>query len=341
VATLKDLSKHLGLSLTQTSRAINNHDDVSAETKRRVHEAARELGYSVNLSARSLVTGKSSLIGLIRPGHLSVPKDTAVFETITGLSMEFSNRDLQFVLQMTNEDANAADAYKMAISSGAFGGFVLIEAKEDDSRIAVLKAANVPYVVHGRVGPDPRHPYFDIDNAGVSYAHVAHLTALGHKKIALLCGQPEFSFAARRVEGYKQALADAGLAFDPSLITYGPMTEDQGLIATIKQFSEPNDRPTALVCSNILLAKGAYAALHALGLSIPHEVSVVAHDDVLSDVRASAFHPALTVTKSPFSQSWVNLADILEGILRNKSVPKQVIAAHEFHDRSSTSTPIN
>lgn len=340
MTTLKDLSRHLGLSVTQVSRAINDHDDVSASTKERVREAAKELGYSVNLTARSLVTGRTGMVCLIRDGHLNLPEHTSGFEVISGLSMEFSQRGYQFNLQMTPEGTDPVKVYKKAVASGSFDGFILTDATVNDERVALLEELGVPFVVHGRVGEDPKHAYFDIDNYGVALHQVRHLTKLGHKRIGLLNGRDGYVYSESRIDGYKDGLAEAGIAFDERLIRSGPMIEDQALISTIAMFQDIDPAPTALICSNILLAKGAYHALSALNLSIPQDVSVIAHDDVLSSIRASAFYPALTVTKSPFEDGYSVIADILcSRIDPSQKDVESVEVPFKFIERASTDKP--
>ncbi|TCL01182.1 LacI family transcriptional regulator [Shimia isoporae] len=337
MATLKDISAHLGLSVTQVSRAINDHSDVSEATKKRVREAATELGYVANQSARSLVTGRSGLVCLIRPGGLAGPADISALETVSGLSTAFFERDMQFVLHMMPPEEDVIPAYQRAIASGSFDGFVITETRPDDARVSLLEEMKVPFVVHGRTTEDARHPYFDIDNFEVGRQHVAYLAGLGHKRIALLNGPLDFAYAEFRLNGYKSALDHAGLKFDADLTVHGPMTEGNGIVWTARLFEDGPNRPTALICGNTLLAKGAYTALEAMGLKIPDDVSVVAHDDSILDIRGSAFFPSLTVTKSPFSESSVNLAEILCAEI-NKENDRDIhrLADVAFIERAST-----
>ncbi|MEP1931340.1 MAG: substrate-binding domain-containing protein [Roseibium sp.] len=337
MATLKDISKHLGLSVTQVSRAMNNHSDVSKATRDRVQAAAKELGYAVNMSARSLVTGRSGLVSLIRPGGLSGPADITYLETISGLSNEFFKRGLQFVLHMVPIGEDALPIYHKAAASGSFDGFILTDLTPDDPRVALLTEMGVPFVAHGRSATHARHSYFDIDNFDVARQHVKHLAKLGHKRIALLNGPQNYAYSKYRLDGYLAALGEMGLAYDPDLVVSTLMTEGHGMVLTARLFEDGPARPTALICGNILLAKGAYKAFEAMDMRIPNDVSVVAHDDVIHDIRGSAFYPSLTVTKSPFSESWTNLADILCLEIQGKTTQKsQRLADVEFIARASS-----
>lgn len=337
MANLKDISRHLGISVTQVSRALNGHSDVSEQTKERVHAAAKKLGYAVNLSARSLVTGQTGLVCVITPGGLAGPEDVASLETISGLSLEFLERDLQLAVQISPSDVDPLPTYRKAVASRSFDGFVLMGMQSDDVRVPFLQELGVHFVGHGRAQPDATHPYFDIDNHAVALAQVDHLTALGHRRIALLNGPDGYAYSAYRLAGYQEGLAKAGIAFDPSLVVSGRMTEGLGMIATARLFADADSSPTALICGDVPIAKGAYAALGAMNLDIPNDVSVIAHDDVLMNLRASAFYPSLTVTRSAFRNSWAPLVSILQASIAGEtSVAQQVVDTSEFIIRAST-----
>ncbi len=100
MATLRDISRELGLSVTQVSRALNGHDDVSEETRARVQDIAKALKYQPNLTARKLVTGKSGIVGLVLPQVPTAPEDTLFVQIVGGLSRHFSRRQMQFVLHI-------------------------------------------------------------------------------------------------------------------------------------------------------------------------------------------------------------------------------------------------
>lgn len=314
MATLKDIAAMLGLSVTQVSRALNDHSDVNEATRQRVKEAAKSLHYQPNISARKLVSGRSGMVGLVVSHEAQRDDDGLFMEVVSGLSGQFSGRGMQFVLHIAQGDEPVVNVYQRLIGSGALDGFVLTEPLDDDPRIAFLTAQGVPFVVHGRGIPGATYPYFDIDNHGLSQASTVHLLAHGHRRIALINGIAGRAYATARIAGYEAALRDAGVAPQPDLLCQGRMDEAQGLISTLRLF-DGDAPPTAIVCGNILIAKGVYRALEALGLRIPEDVSVIAHDDHLPTLRGSAFYPALTVTTSPLRDSWLPLADFLAGAI--------------------------
>ncbi len=118
MANLKDLSRHLGLSVTQVSRALNGYSDVSEETRKRVQKAARQFNYQPNLSARKLARGHSGMIALVRRHFPSINEDPMFLHVVTGLSLEFSKRDMQLVLHVSPEDEDIIQVHQKLFAGG-------------------------------------------------------------------------------------------------------------------------------------------------------------------------------------------------------------------------------
>lgn len=342
MATLKDIARLLDLSITQVSRALNDHSDVSEETRLRVKDAARAMNYHPNASARKLVSGRSGMVGLVVPHHRDIGQDGIFLEVVAGLSAQFSGRGMQFVLHIMAEQEPAIPVYQKLIGKAMLDGFVLIDPEDHDPRIDFLNKSGIAFVVHGRTAKAMEYPHFDIENEQLAYDLTMHVTARGHRRVAFLNGMAGRSYVTRRAQGYRDALRDGGAEDLPHLHLNGEMDEANGLTATIRLFSGDAPRPTAIVCGNVRLARGAYQALSALRLSVPGDVSVVAHDDELPALRASAFFPALTVTKAPLRDSWEPLADCLAGAIAGKPLSElQRIGSFVFIERNSVADAPN
>jgi LacI family transcriptional regulator len=340
MATLKDIARALDLSITQVSRALNDHSDVNEATRLKVKATARAMNYHPNASARKLVSGRSGMVGLVVPQHRNIGQDGIFLEVVAGLSAQFSGRGMQFVLHIMAEHEPAIPVYQKLIGKALLDGFVLIDPQDHDPRIDFLRKAGIAFVVHGRVGKTMDYPYFDIENHTLAYDLTHHLVTKGHRRIAFLNGMAGRSYVTVREQGYRRALQDAGIEDNPGLHLNGEMDEASGLTGTIRLFSGPGPRPTAIVCGNVRLARGVYQALAALGLSVPGDVSVVAHDDELPGLRASAFFPALTVTKAPLRDSWKPLADCLAGAIEGQTLSGlQRIGTYTFIERNSVAQP--
>lgn len=310
MTTLRDLSRHLSLSVTQVSRALNGHSDVNEETRLRVVEAAKTLKYQPNLSARKLATGRSGMVGLVLPGKPTSPGDALFVQMIAGLSSYFSRQQRQFVLHIASPGDDLIEVYRRLIDGGGLDGFVLLSPQVDDPRVAFLRARGIPFVIHGRTTPAPDYPFFDIDNENVGYTLTRILTRRGHRRIVFLNGPARHTYVEWRRDGYLRALAEAGIAPDPAHHVYAEMTEATGMIGALRLLTGPAP-PTALVCGNTLILKGVFQTVTSLGLRIPQDVSVVAHDDDLPGTRAAGFDPAVTVTHAPLETSWQPIAELL------------------------------
>jgi LacI family transcriptional regulator len=320
MTTLRDISRQLGLSVTQVSRALNGHDDVSEDTRARVTALATALKYQPNLTARKLVMGKSGIVGLVLPQVPTAPEDSLFVQIVGGLSRHFSRRQMQFVLHIAAPEDDIIDVYHRLINAGSLDGFVVLEPRRDDARIAFLRQRGVPFVVHGRHEAQPDYPYFDIENDGVAQTLTRYLIDRGHRRIVFLNGRAGRSYVEDRRLGFFAALAAAGITPTPDLHAYGEMTEGSGLVAAVRFWGGDEPGPTAVVCTSMRIAKGLLEGLRALGRRVPEDVSVVAHDDALPGLRADHLDPPLTCTYAPLENSWQPLADILAGAVDGQPV---------------------
>lgn len=338
MATLKDVAKKAGLSVTQVSRALNNHSDVNAQTRERIQAVARSLNYQPNMSARKLVSGRSGMVGVVVPQSPDLASDGLFIEVITGLSTYFSARSMQLVVHIAPKGTDILSVYRKLIGNGALDGFVLINTVTDDERVKLLMDLGMPFVVHGRIDDDPKYSFFDIDNEGIFRDLTQYLLSLGHQKIALLNGSGGRGYSEARLRGYQQALIGAGLVPTSSLVRNDEMTVAFGLVSTIDLFRDSHHAPTAIICGSARIAKGAYQALDALKLSVPDDVSVVAHDDHLTNLQTAAFYPALTVADAPLRDSWEPLAECLVEVIAGAPLSQtQRIGTHQMIIRQSTS----
>ena len=307
MATLKKIGAELGLSVTTVSRALNGFPEVSAATRAKVRDTADRLGYRPNRVAQRLVTGRSGMVGMIVKIKPDMSADQTFFEILTGLTAALSAREVDLVLAV-DQEADPVLPYKRMLERDILDGFVLNAPVPFDPRVEFLAARGIPFVMHGQDRPEPAYPTYGIDNRAVSADSVRLLAQLGHRRIALVNGDPAAAYAADRRTGFEAAMAAHGLAAD--LIRDGASLERHGYTEALDLLSQPG-APTALVCCSTLVAAGVMAAVRDRGLHVPADVSVVAHDDALPQLRAIGFEPALTVTRSPMRDACGPLANML------------------------------
>jgi LacI family transcriptional regulator len=172
----------------------------------------------------------------------------------------------------------------------------------------------VPFVIHGRLDGPEDYPFYDIDNEGVGRRLTEVLLAGGHRRIAVLNGPRGRSYAEARRRGHLAALDAWGVAPELDLHRFGPMTEAEGHLAALALWGRGR-RATAVQCGSMRLARGVTRTLAALGLEVPGDVSVVAHDDAFPGFAPTSFEPRLTTTRSPLAEGWPHLARMLVAAL--------------------------
>ena len=319
MVTLKDIGQHLGISATQVSRALGGYPDVSETTRRRVEEAVERLGYLPNPAALRLRSGRSGIVGLVVPEHSEQEESNILLEIMLGLAMEFWKRDTLVVLNVMPKPVPSEQSYTRLFRQGAVDGFVVVNPSADPGSLAFLSREGIPFVTHGRAGTIADHPFVDLDNRAVGAMMAARLVGLGHRRIAMIDG-PEDSFSAEeRLAGMRASMAEAGCAPDAALICRGMMTEHFGVAACRRLFADPVRAPCALMVGNMVLATGVMRALDEMGLSVPGDVSVMAHDDVLTRYPRSALSPDLSGTSSAFAEAWVEIAGALTGAIEGQA----------------------
>lgn len=279
---LKQLSARLGLSATTVSRALNGYDDVSAKTRERVEQMARELGYQPNRTARRLARGRADAVGLVYPLDAGDLGDPRFLEVIEGLSDRLEAADMDLLLASARERTELR-TYERLVSGGQVDGVIVARTRVVDERIDYLRRTGVPMVAYGRTAEPDDFPWFDFDNEAGMVLAVQQLVALGHRRIAYLHAPLALCFAAQRHAGYQRAMQAAGLPTEPALVLEGGLSRRTGQAAARRLLAGPQ-RPSALIVDNNLCGVGAVRALLDEGVRIGDELSVIVYDGVPEDM---------------------------------------------------------
>lgn len=333
---LKQLSQLLGISQTTISRALNGYPEVSAETRRRVMEAAEKTGYRPNAAAQRLATGKVGSIGLVMPIGEHHRSDVHFGEFLSGLGEEASRSGFHLVI-MPTEPENERDALRGLAASGSVDGIYLAYMKNNDPRIAMMQSLSLPFLVHGRsVGVEEDYPYLDVDNEGAFRDATQLLLQLGHTRIGLLNGPEGYDFTYRRCLGVEKALAANGLTLHANNKRHSSMTDEEGYLGMEALLSRP-EKPTAILCASTALALGAIRSLNQRGLKPGKDISLIAHDDVLPLLKPDNFSVPLTTTRSSLRAAGVRVGQRLINRIKNDQMePYQELWKAELVVRAST-----
>lgn len=307
---LRQLSAFLELSQTTVSRALNGYPEVNAETRRRVEDAARRHGYRPNPSARRLATGKAGMIGCVMPSGAAVDIDPHFVEFLSGLGDFARGQGLDLALSPTGIDDELA-TYRRVVANKQVDALYISSPLPSDPRISLLDQLGLTYIVHGRSEGLPfEYPYLDIDNEGAFRGAAELLIQLGHTRIALINGKTSETFAILRERGLRAAMTQRGLALPPSRIRSLAMTDEGGYRAA-RELLETSPRPTAILCSSLIMSLGVFRAARELGLEIPSDLSIISHDDVFAWLKPENFSVPLTATRSSIRAAGERVAERL------------------------------
>jgi len=314
---LKDLAGQLGLSQTTVSRALNGYPEVNEETRRRVLDAARRFDYRPNASARRLATGRAGAIGAVLQTDRNLLLDPHYVEFLAGLGERLAESEIDIVLSPTRRHDELA-SYRRIAAGTRVDALILSSPLVEDPRVGLLTKLGIPFVLHGRTVSAAPHAWLDIDNEGAFRHATKHLLDLGHTRIRLINGSARFTYAAARERGYRDALADRGLAVEDRFIAEGYMTDEVGY-RFAERFLAERPRPTALLVSSMMMALGAFRAIRAAGLELGKDVSMIAHDDVFPFLNADRMVPPMSTTRSSIRAAGTRVAELAVELLAGRA----------------------
>lgn len=330
---LRDVAEHAGVSVKTVSNVVHGHPGVSREMRERVQASIESLGYLPNISARSLRTGRSGLIGLALP-RISDPYFTEVAAAVIDAA---AGRGLSVLVEQTDGDAlREAEVLHghrpTLVDALIFSPIAISQELLDNASPAV------PVVLLGEHLFASRRSRVAIDNVAASAEAVSHLLRLGRRRIAAV-GAKRGSTAATaelRLQGYRKALSEAGVAHAAELeVPVQHFSWDEGA-AAVDRLVEKGVTFDALFCFNDLMALGALEALQRHGIRVPDDVAVVGFDDVPQSRHAT---PGLTTVAPDIDVLARAAVDRLLARLADPSLTESdsIVVPHTLVVRGSTS----
>lgn len=270
--TSHDVARLAGVSQPTVSRALRDDTQVSAETRRRVREAAEQLGYTPSRRGRSLSTRATGQVALV-VGTLGNPFYTQAIEHLHGRLSAVGRR----VVVLDDEPYSPSPLE--ALLDGSIDGAVLTTATLDATLPGELVARGLPVVLFNRMTDrDDADACVSENERGAALA-AGELARLGHRRIAAAFGPRETSTGRDREAGFRAALAEAGLDLPDARVRRGPFTVEAGAQA-LAELVAARHPPTALFCANDVVAFGALNAAHRLGIAVPGDLTVIGFDDI-------------------------------------------------------------
>ncbi len=328
--SIYDVAKRAGVSIKTVSLVINRQPNVSLQTRTAVLAAIDALAYRPNVFARGLASERSYLIGLLH----DVAPGSYIADLQLGALARCREEGYHLIVELLNpqEDLDLNQRVRSLVSESVLHGVILTPPLCDE-RIVMeeLSRAQTPFV---RIAPGTRMagtPAISIDEYKAAYEMTAYLIGLGHRRIGFVKGKPDHGSARVRFEGYRAALADAGISFQDELCAQGFFSYQSGLEAGEKLLSGKN-RPTAIFAGNDDMAAGVLAVSQRFNLRIPTDLSLAGFDD---SIVAQVVWPRVSSCRQPLKEMAAAAVSILTQ-KRTHDRPHERQLAHELVVREST-----
>jgi LacI family transcriptional regulator len=298
MANIRDVAKRAGVSVKTVSRIINNEPLVRDETRSKVLLAMQDLNYMPNISAQRMARGESRVIGLLQHrGNVS----HYITEILRGMMEICTAEGYGVTIYAYNTDKpNSRMLVRQEILQLVGQQFVdgllfTPPCDSSDELLAELQAMSAPFVRISPSNPRLPYPYVNTQDRQGAYEMTAHLISLGHTRIGFITGALDHAESHDRLAGFKAALADNRIAFDPDLLQNGDYSYEAGLICgrTLLRRADP---PSAIFASNDDMAAGVMYTAAQLGIAVPDQLSVAGFDD---DRISSRIWPGLTTVRQP------------------------------------------
>jgi len=318
--TLQDIATRLGVSVATVSRALAGYPGVAPTTRQRVLQAAQEMGYHPNVTARRLQKQRTDTIGFIIPTFGPRFSDPYFSELLAGIGNAAAEQDYDVLVSTCSPDtSDEMQAYERFVQGRRVDGMLVVRTREHDTRIAYLLEQQFPFVAFGRSHVKDDFCYLDVDGtAGIREA-TRHLINLGHRHIAIILPPENMMFAHYRWLGFEEAMAEAGLPIEESLVEHGELTERSGYEVG-RAFLTRGDPPSAIIACNDLMALGVVSAAQGLGLTVGRDVAVIGFDDVS---LAAHSHPPLTTVRQPIYEIGQRICRMLIQLIEGEALEER------------------
>lgn len=327
--TIVDVAEAAGVSHATVSRVLNNRGYIGEATRQKVLDAVDRLGYVANVQARSLAGGASLLVGMVVPSFY----DTYLGRLSQSIDLELARLNYRLAVFPTHRNQEAELEYINRVISGLVDGVLLVLPGHLDDYLDTLKRQQFPYVLIDSVAVDAESFVIGTDNWQGAYDATRYLLELGHRRIGHLKGRERRRSAEERFEGYRAALADFDVLFDPDLVSNGGYNRNQGYKAALEILTLPNP-PTAVFAANDASAFGAIDAARELNITIPDQLSLMGFDDV---PEADLVFPKLSTVYTSIDQMGRTAARMLVTRIKDSSLaPRTVLTSTSLIIRDST-----
>lgn len=328
--SIKDVAKEAGVSIATVSRVLNDIDVVNEDTKKKVLDAIKKLGYRPNIVARSLKTQRTKTIGIL------IPDISNQFypEIVRGAEDVSNIYDYNVILCNSDLDIEKEKEYLRVLKEKMVDGVLYMSSSLQDEILDLINELDLQTVLIETRDKEGLLPSVTIDNIKGSYDSTNHLIKKGLKEIAFIGTKKDNMNAwGERYIGYEKALEEAGINIDPELVYLNSIKVKTGYEA-IQHFLKSKKKFSGVVCASDDIAMGAINALRDNGLEVPKDVSVIGFND---NYAASIFYPKITTISQPTYDMGSVAMRMLIKLLNKKEIDKpNYVLEHQLVEREST-----
>ncbi|RJE72480.1 LacI family DNA-binding transcriptional regulator [Reichenbachiella sp. MSK19-1] len=317
--TIKDVARQLGVSISSVSRAFNDKYDIKSETKARILQVAKDLGYRPNPIAQKLSQRQSLNIGMIVPEFIN----DFYARVIIGVQQVLIAKGYQVLVMQSDENSELERNNIQTLIDNFVDGIIICPINEHDnsSLFKELLSKNIPLVFLGRISAGFMGTKVIFDDYKWSLFATEHLIRQGYRKIHHLSGAPDFSVSKKRMAGFLKAMDKHHYTTDQYRVIHTGLTPEAGEMA-INQLVKSDDLPEAIFCINDPVALGAMKALRMHGLQIPQDVAIVGCTET---PMAALVYPPLTSITQPAIEMGTSAAELLLRQIDHGFNPPQTI----------------
>ncbi|WP_064092666.1 catabolite control protein A [Rossellomorea aquimaris] len=328
--TIYDVAREANVSMATVSRVVNGNPNVKPATRKKVVEVIDRLGYRPNAVARGLASKKTTTVGVI------IPDISNIFYAELARGIEDIATMYKYNIILSNSDQNAEKELHLlnTMLGKQVDGILFLGGHISEEHVQEFERSPVPIVLAGAVEETNKVPSVNIDYKAASFDAVKELLDKGHKRIGFVSGPFHDTINMKfKLEGYREALAAAGVEYNDELVIEGEYTYDSGLEAWQK-FSGLDDRPTAIFVGNDETALGVVHGAQDQGVSIPEEVEVISFDNTR---LALMVRPQLTSVVQPLYDIGAVAMRLLTKYMNKETVEEStVVLPHRVEHRNST-----
>lgn len=306
---IKRLAEHLNISIGTVSRALNGRPDVNDETRKRVLEAAAELGYVANQSGRNLRQGNTNAVGFMIESGMDTAgnSDNFFLGVFDGVQHVLARHHLDLLVLPCPGDEDPSQYLQRMVSRRAVDAMIISATHRTDARIDILSKARIPFIALGRSMSGGDHPWVDLDFEGVANRAIDRLVGFGHRRIAVGLPSNDINLGFVFLDGVKSALKRHKIRFDPALVIRAASTE-QGGYQIAHEVLAMKDRPTAIVLIYEIMAMGIYRRLNEAGLVPGKDIAAIGFRE---SPLARFLSPALTCFRMSLRDLGIGLGEAL------------------------------